>query len=393
LFGLVLVAGLVGAAAARADEPDDLYLRALAIIRQADTLDSGGQAAPALAKYREALAVFQSIKRDNPGWNSQAVNYRFTYLAQKLDTLSKKLATPAKTAPAAGAPESPSDAASAAPAAGAAQVKLLAPGAEPRKALRLHPKPGDQQALELTLKIAMDIKAGAAPAQAMKMPALKMSLNATVKSVSAEGDITYDLAMGEAGVVEEPGAAPQMVEAMKTAVAGFKGISGSVTMSSRAVVKGTEMKAAGGANPLLGQTVDQLKEILSSMQTPLPEEAVGPGAKWEVKSPVKTGGVSADQTATIELVSLEDERFTIKSSIAARAAGQNIQNPAMQGMKINLTKFVGTSTGTATHDLGQLMPQEGASDAHTEVSATMDMGGQKQPMTTKTDVKVKLQAK
>lgn len=237
-LGLFAALMLTSARPAGADEPGDLYLRVLKIIQQADNLESGGQTGPALDKYREAWKVLQGIKKDNPAWNREAVTYRFNFVAEKLDGLSRKLATPAKTGPAAAAQESASDAAS--------PVKLLEAGAEPRKVLRLHPKPGDKQTLEVTFKTATGMGAGG---PSLKLPAIKLALNATVKSVSPEGDITCELAMGQASVLDEPGSAPKLVEEMKKAVSSFNGISGTLTLSDRGMVKGTQMKASLAPTP------------------------------------------------------------------------------------------------------------------------------------------------
>src|SRR5207245_1035101 len=94
------------------------------------------------------------------------------------------------------------------------QVKLLDAGAEPRKVLRLHPKTGDKQTLNMTMKMAMDIKLGEMQNPAMKLPPMKLTLEVTAKAVSAEGEITYELVMRDASVGDEPEALPQLAEAM-----------------------------------------------------------------------------------------------------------------------------------------------------------------------------------
>ena len=68
-----------------------------------------------------------------------------------------------------------------------------------------------------------------------------------------------------------------------------------------------------GADAQTRQLMDQMKDSFSSVAAPLPEEAVGPGARWEVKMPIKSQGMTIDQTATYELVSLEGERLTTKA--------------------------------------------------------------------------------
>ena len=118
-------------------------------------------------------------------------------------------------------------------------------------------------------------------------------------------------------------------------------MSGTGTISSRGFSKGIEFKAPPGADPQTRQIMDQMKDSFASLAAPLPEEAVGPGAKWEVRMPIKSQGMTIDQTATYELVSIEGESLTTKSTITQHAANQKIENPAMPGLKVDLTKMTG----------------------------------------------------
>ncbi len=103
--------------------------------------------------------------------------------------------------------------------------------------------------------------------------------------------------------------------------------------------------------------------------------------------------MTINQTATYEVVSLEGESLTTKSTIAQQAANQKIQNPAMAGMKVDLTKLTGQGTGERTFDLANLLPTAGTGREHTDASMAMNMGGQKQAMSMKTDMEVQFEAK
>jgi hypothetical protein len=139
--------------------------------------------------------------------------------------------------------------------------------------------------------------------------------------------------------------------------------------------------------------MDQMRESFSSMAAPLPEEAVGPGARWEVRMPIKSQGMVIDQTTTFELVSIEGERVTAKRTFSQRAANQKIESPAMPGLKVDVNKMIGTGTGQSMFDLGKLLPSEGTMDLHSETDMAMNMGGQKQAISTKLDLNVRLESK
>jgi hypothetical protein len=362
------------------------------LIQQADSLDAGGQTGPALAKYREAQTVLQNLKKENPTWNTQAVSYRFNYLAGKIAALSEKAARPATGGPTAGSreaqPEAKPTSAGSTP-----QAKLLEAGAEPRKVLRLHPQPGDKQTMSLTMKIVIDLQAGGMPGQSMKIPAIRTTTDTTVKSVSPDGDILYDVIMGNADVAQEADANPQIAQALKSAFSGFKGVSGSGTMSGRGFVKATQMKTPAGSNPQLGQVVDQMIESFAGLSVPLPEEAVGPGARWEVKMPVKSGGMTIDQTSAYQLVSVEGDRVTVKYTVEQRASNQKIQIPALPGLTLDVAKMTGKGSGDMALELTQLLPREGTSALVADVVMEMNVGGKKTTMTMKQAVDLRVEGK
>jgi len=273
------------------------------------------------------------------------------------------------------------------------EVKLHQAGAKPRHKLRLHPKPGDKQTVDMTFKIAMDMQIGDMPSQAMKMPPMKMAMDVTVKSVAPNGNITYEMVMTDVSVADDPKAMPQVVEAMKSALGGLKGLSGTGVMTDRGINQGIEMKVPAGADPQLRQALEQAKDAIYRTTVPLPKEAVGPGAVWEHHEPIKSQGMELDQTETYELLSQEGQRLSAKSTILQSAANQKIQNPVMQGVELDLTRMDGHGQASLTCDLRKLLPLKAAGDVHSDVSMQMDMGGAPTKMQMKMDLNFGLQAK
>ena len=165
------------------------------------------------------------------------------------------------------------------------------------------------------MKMAVETKMGGMQAQAMKLPAMTMSMDVTVKDVSGKGDITYEVVMGDVSVADDPGGTPQLAELMKAALGGVKGMSGTGTVSSRGFSKGMEFKVPPGADAQTRQVMDQMKDSFSSWPLRCPRRPSGPGARWEVRMPIKSQGMTIDQTTTYELVSIEGERVTTKRTM------------------------------------------------------------------------------
>ncbi len=365
-------------APANAAEPEDDFLDIVAQIHEADTLSASGKDAPAVTLYKQAQTNLFAFRKNNPTWNTKMVALRLTYLQDKTTP-----ASPTAQSQAAGKPQ---------PAKGGKEVKLLQAGGEQRQALRLKPEVGAKQSLNLNFKMAMEVKMGAVQPPATKIPAIDIPMELTVKAVADNGDITYELVMGEPSIVEETGIAPQVMEAMKASLTGLKGSSGTGRISDRGLTLAWDLKTAG-ADPQSKQLMDQMKDWLANIALPLPEEPVGPGARWEAKTPLKSQGIAINQTATYELVSLEGSQVTIKSSVTQSAGSQKIQNPTMPGMPLDLIKMTGTGAGDSTMDLAKAFPVTVTAKSRSELTMSMTMGGQKQAMSMKNDLTLKLESK
>ena len=392
LVGALMLASLLSA---RADEEEDQYFVVLGMIQKADALYSSGQTAKALATYQQAAKSLLDFHKRYLDWNPKVIAYRVKYVADKIALCSDKLAPapPPKTrAPSNDQAGVDSGSNSAEPASGV-KIKLLESGNEPRKVLRLHPKAGDKQTLIMTLKMGMGIKMGEPENPPIKLPAINMTMQATVNGVSPEGDISSEFVMTDASLAEEPGVLPQVAETMKTSLENFKNLSGKGVTTDRGVSKSMEFNAPNATDPQVRQAVEQMKDSFGNVSTPLPEEAVGEGAKWEVYIPLKSQGMNIGQTTTYELVALKDDDLNIKLTVVQTAPKQKIQNPAMPAVKLDLLKMAGSGSGEVNLNLGRILPSGSALKSHADIEMGVGTGAQQQTMTMKMDVDLHLESK
>ncbi len=371
---------------ARAAGPDDDYVAIFSIINDADNLNKNGNTSQAHAKYIQAQQELLVLKQSNPNWNSRIVNYRLNSLAEKIADTAVKPMAPAssdtnvsKTGSVAAVVNS--------------QVKLLDAGSEPRTVLRLHPNAGDKQTLNMTMKMAMDMATAGKPAPAVNIPPIAMDMVVEVKTVAPNGDISYEVTFGDVTVAADTNTLPVVAAAMKSALANIKGLSGTGKLSSHGIHLGMQMKLPPAADPQMTQIMNQVKDSFSSSSLPLPEEAVGPGAKWEYKSQVKSQGMTINQTISSEVVSIDGDHVTLRNTILQSAANQKISNPAMPGLKVDLTKLTGTGTGSSTLDLSRLMPMSTTLDEKNETSMSINMGQQKQDVDMKMNINITIESK
>ncbi len=386
LSTFVFLACLLTFTTAWAGAEDD-YLRIYAIIDDADGLSAKGKADLAQSKYAEAHKELIAFKKANPAWNKSTVAYRINYVAEKLAPKAEvvKPEAPAITS----APQS--DSKTATPDVTGPQVKLISAGDEPRKALRLHPAVGTKQSLTMTMKMEMDMGAATGGMPPMTMPEMKLGTDATVRSVAPNGDITFDLLFTESGIVGDTDPSNPMSAMMADGMATLKGSTATSTMSDRGTMISKSFKVSENAAPMVRQSFEQSKE--SFTQITLPEEAVGVGAKWEVKEKQSTQGMSVDQTSLFEITAIQGDILTLRATVNQHAANQKIENPSMPGMKMDLTKLTSEGSGTGKVDLSKVLPIQVEMKMKSETSMSMNLGGQKQPMTMKMDMTMRIESK
>ena len=95
----VIVALLLAVAGARAEGPDDQYIRIYNLIQEADKLNSAGQPSEALPKYLEAQTALQRFQKGYPDWNVQVISFRLNYVAGKIAAVSARVPAPVAPAP------------------------------------------------------------------------------------------------------------------------------------------------------------------------------------------------------------------------------------------------------------------------------------------------------
>ncbi len=99
LLSLVALVLAVMVSPARADGPDDQYVRIYNLMQQADTLNNSDQPAAALPKYLEAQTALQRLQKGYPDWNVKVVNFRLNYLAARISAVTAKVPAPVVSAP------------------------------------------------------------------------------------------------------------------------------------------------------------------------------------------------------------------------------------------------------------------------------------------------------
>jgi hypothetical protein len=272
------------------------------------------------------------------------------------------------------------------PAVGApAIVTLISAGAAPRSALRYTVSAGDKQHMDMTMNMSMSMDMGGMSMPAMTLPDMKMGADLVVTDVSPAGDLTFTIAY--TGVTVGAGADPAIAAQLQTMSDNIKSFKGSATLNNRGVTRTANFDLGKMADSQVGQMMKSMSDQLKNMSTPLPEEEVGVGARWESRQALDANGMKMFQKTQFELVAFDGKTATLKTKIEQTAPPQAISNPAMPpDADVQLQQMTSAGSGTMTLRLNGLVP---TSDISVESTVVMQvaLGGNTQQMGITTSLK------
>jgi hypothetical protein len=238
--------------------------------------------------------------------------------------------------------------------------------------------------MDMTMNMSMAMNIGGM-SMPMNMPPMKMTADCAVTGVAPNGDITYDIAFTEFAMDPSADANPTIAAAMQGLQASITSIKGTATISNRGVTRSAKLDVADAQ---LKQTIGQMTSQIENLSMPMPEEAVGVGARWEVRLAMVSGGPTMFQKTVYEVVSIDGSSVSLKVTTEQTAPAQPISNPAMPaGSEIYMDKMTGTGSGTATIKLDSLVPTSEVT-VTSSMSMTVSMGGQSQAMTSDNTLKM-----
>lgn len=208
------------------------------------------------------------------------------------------------------------------------EVTLLEPGDAPRRTLVHAFKKGGKQ--KLRMKAKTKVKGVTLPTIDLDVP-----MDSTIVEVNASGEARFEFKAGP----------------FKTSAGGGGGLAG---MLGGALGSGAPEKVAGWGWITPAGLVREfhVEEGASEGDAPVekgdpfPSQAVGVGARWQVRSTFEEKGVSVQQTSTYELVKLEPKAVHTKLTRVQVPTGS--ADPSGPGSA--------KSSGTLVYRLGEVYP-------------------------------------
>lgn len=236
-------------------------------------------------------------------------------------------------------------------------VRLVSAGAEPRIALRYKVPVGFKGKMDMSVSTSMRMELGGTTMPDLAMPKMSSLLEMAVTAVSPSGDMSIR-AESATLKMDMTGVDPMVATAMQAADFGNTSVVVTGVTDPRGLARDMVSDTSKITNPQLKAMAEQVAESVKTASFQLPEEAVGVGAKWEVRSHMATGGIDGFQTALFEIVAIEGRKVRLKVNITQTAPPQAADIPNMPpGAAAQLRELTGTGSGTAVVDLDSLIAE------------------------------------
>lgn len=271
-------------------------------------------------------------------------------------------------------------------------VKLLTAGKAPLRPLRYQFKAGSSSTLVMEMTMTLSLVMGDKAIPEVKTPVLRTHMRIKNEEVTAEGNLRYSFMLERHEVVAGTGALPEPVmQKLKNDLKQMEGLKGWALVSPRGLTLDGDIQVPPLAEPSIRQMMENMREQLRQLSSPLPEEPVGIGASWQVDTAHNLSGIMADQTSIHTLTALKGDRGQQSIALKQKAPAQTMKNDKLPpGFEMKLLSLSSEGKGKMSFDLKKLVPSS-------EMTIAMEMktrvvgGGQEQAMTMnmKMDMRIK----
>jgi hypothetical protein len=205
-------------------------------------------------------------------------------------------------------------------AAAGSRLRVVEPGAEPR-AVRKYTFTANKTERR-TLTIRQSMQQGP---KRQEQPALAVTADFIAKEVKPSGT-RFEMKVAKVELADKDKVPPQMAAAFEKEVAGFAGLVATFEVSplgqvGELSIGGDKKMAREGAAELL-ELFSQVAELVIA---PLPEEAIGVGAKWESLEEQDERGAKITSKRSLELKDATAEGGTVLSTIEKHVPKRVVQ--------------------------------------------------------------------
>ena len=255
-------------------------------------------------------------------------------------------------------------------------VEVLDAGKAPQEQLRLSPAVGSSGGVAMTMTESIE-QSGASRAK-VNVPPIRATIAASLPDTTPNGDLHVTFSYPSFEVLKGNGSTAAARRQVERALEGVQGLAGEMTLTTQGVVVDSRLDIPTDADPSIAQILGQLGDQFRSLTVPLPEPAVGEGARWRATTELTLGAIQARNVYEYSLKKRDGTRLQFDIRGTQTAQPQSVALPGQQsGVDVRLTKFKTTFRGAVTLDLSRLLAGSGRIAGNGNQTFRVDAGRQK----------------
>jgi hypothetical protein len=254
-------------------------------------------------------------------------------------------------------------------------IEVLQEGKAPRAQLRLSPPAGSSENVAMTVR--QSIRQSGVSSASVNVPPIRANIAATLLDTTPSGDFHISFSYPSFDVLKGNGSNATTRQAVESALEGLQGLSGEMTLTAQGAVVDSSLAIPPDVDQSVGNVLDQLRDQLRSTTVPLPEPAVGTGARWRVTTELSLAGIQARQVYEYTLKKRDGSRLVLDLRGTQTAEPQSVELPGQQaGIDVRVTRYKTTFRGTVVFDLSKLLAVSGRIKGDGDQEFRVDAGGQ-----------------
>nr|HEX4317005.1 hypothetical protein [Kofleriaceae bacterium] len=215
-------------------------------------------------------------------------------------------------------------------------------GVEPRRELRYHVAKGVARSLQLAIDIDMDI-----PGQfSGPLPTMRMIGDLAFGDAKPDGSVPMTMTVHDIHLADRPGSPPQaaLIQKRLGVLEGFV-LHGDLSPLGAMANVTTDTK---NVPPDLRAQLDAMTQNLQQIALPLPAEAVGVGATWDLSKSTEQGSMKLTTVTHFTVTKLDGDVVGFHTAVEVSAPKQTLDGST----QVELDSVTGGGSGDGTVDLG-----------------------------------------
>jgi hypothetical protein len=234
----------------------------------------------------------------------------------------------------------------------ATEVVVVKQGTEPREPLRLTPAVGSSEQVAMT--VTQSIEQSGISSEEVNAPPIRTTIAASLPDSTPAGDLHITFSYPSFEALKGNRSSADSRRRIDSALKAFQGLTGDMTVTPLGAVVDNRLLLPTDADPTVTAVLGQLTDQLRNLTVPLPEPAVGVGARWRATTELTLNGIQTRQVYEYRLKKRDGTKLELAVRGTQTAPPQPVQ-AAGQSVGLRVTKFKTTFRGAVTLDLTRML--------------------------------------